>query len=104
MEVTGWSTIRHEVRRVSGIRPVKGIGDAWLGDHLDRPVNQRRTARRVYACFVEEYDFKGGESTVRRYVASVHGSQREVYIPPEFDPCQSWTMAASYSLPQSVSY
>jgi transposase len=76
---------RSESRPAPAIGPVKGIIDAWLTEDADRPPKQRHTARRIHTRLVEEYNFQGGESTVRRYVASERGSQREVYIPLEFD-------------------
>jgi transposase len=35
---------------------------------------------------VEEHGFKGGESTVRRYVRQCRPRERKVYIPLEYDP------------------
>lgn len=67
------------------IDSVKEIIDTWLAEDAERPPKQRHTARRIYIRLVEEYGFQGGESTVRRYVASIRGNQREVYIPLEFE-------------------
>lgn len=72
-------------RPAPAIAPVQGIIDAWLAQDANRPPKQRHTARRIFVRLVDEYDFQGGESTVRRYVASVRGSQREVFIPLEFE-------------------
>lgn len=42
--------------------------DNWLKSDRDKPKKQRHTAHRVYTRLVDEYGYKGGESTVRRYV------------------------------------
>jgi transposase len=42
--------------------------EEWLKQDRNSPKKQRHTARRIYTRLVEEYDFKGGESTVRRWV------------------------------------
>ena len=44
------------------------IIDIWLKGDKDKPKKQRHTARRVYNRLVEDHDYKGSESTVRRYV------------------------------------
>jgi len=58
--------------RVSpALGPWKAIVDGWLAADKDAPRKQRHTARRVYQRLVEEHGADVGESTVRRYVASV---------------------------------
>jgi len=42
--------------------------DKWLEADKEQVKKQRHTARRIYNRLVSEYDFAGGESTVRRYV------------------------------------
>jgi transposase len=42
--------------------------DGWIEGDKSRPKKQRHTGRRVFNRLVEEYGFKGAESTVRRYV------------------------------------
>ena len=78
------------MRVVPTIKPVLGpvtdIIDEWLEEDLSRPRKQRHTARRIYHRLVEEHDFKGGESTVRRYVRQHRPRERKVYIPLEYDP------------------
>ena len=44
------------------------IVDSWLKSDKDKPKKQRHTAHRVYNRLVDEHGYKGGESTVRRYV------------------------------------
>lgn len=70
-------------QRVLG--PVKHIIDTYLKEDEKRPKKQRHTARRIYRRLVEEHNFKGSESTVRRYAREVKGKQREVFIPLEYD-------------------
>lgn len=42
--------------------------DRWLESDKEKPAKQRHTAHRIYNRLVDEHGFKGGESTVRRYV------------------------------------
>lgn len=44
------------------------IIDNWLKSDKDKPKKQRHTAHRIYNRLVDEHSYKGGESTVRRYV------------------------------------
>ena len=80
----------HYTRVVPATKPVLGaftaIIDRWLDDDLSSPKKQRHTARRIYHRLVEEHGFKGGESTVRRYVRGHRPREREVYLPLEYDP------------------
>ena len=48
--------------------PYKEIIISWLDEDKSCPKKQRHTARRVYTRLVEENDFIGCESTVRKYV------------------------------------
>jgi transposase len=61
------------------------IIDAWL--ELDQQVwkKQRHTAARIYKRLVEEYDFKGSESNIRRIVHKRKALQKEVFIPLQFE-------------------
>jgi len=67
------------------LAPFTAIIDQWLDEDLTCPKKQRHTARRIYHRLVEEHSFKGGESTVRRYVRQCHPRERKVYIPLEYD-------------------
>ncbi len=42
--------------------------DGWLESDKEKPEKQRHTAHRIYNRLADEHGFKGGESTVRRYV------------------------------------
>ena len=60
--------------------------DSWLKADRDVPKKQRHTARRIYNRLVEEYDYPGGESTVRRYV-SMAKIKLGLDRPGAFIPC-----------------
>jgi transposase len=65
--------------------PYLKLIDQWLTDDKQRPKKQRHTAVRVYNRLRQEYDFQGGETTVRRYVREAKlrlgiGTQ-QVFIP-----------------------
>ena len=65
---------------------IKSI-DQWLKDDKEQPKKQRHTAVRVFNRLKQEYDFKGSETTVRRYVREAKlrlgVSGREVFIPSD---------------------
>lgn len=70
-------------RPCPAIDPFRNLIHNWLGEDERAPRKQRHTARRIYDRLVEEYQFTGGESTVRRFVAQVRPALREVFIPLE---------------------
>lgn len=59
--------------------------DQWLTDDKQRPKKQRHTAVRIYNRLCQEHDFKGSETTVRRYVREAKlrlgVGARQVFIP-----------------------
>lgn len=65
--------------------PYLGTIDKWLKDDLIQPKKQRHTARRIYNRLTIEHGYRGGESTVRRYVkfakCRLGFTETEVYIP-----------------------
>lgn len=61
--------------------PFHNVIKAWLVGDEQAPRKQRHTAKRIYDRLVEEYDFTGGESTVRHYVRKLKASIPEAYIP-----------------------
>lgn len=87
-ELTGYSPRKTQPFPVLG--PYHEIIYKWLEEDLENPKNQRHTAKRVYARLVKEYNFSGGETTVRRYVASVKRSlglkSSEAFVPLEPSP------------------
>ena len=56
---------RETVSRV--MEPVAAVVEKWLQGDREAPRKQRHTSHRVYTRLVEEYGFKGAESTVRRW-------------------------------------
>ncbi len=73
-------------------RPVLGpylaVIDRWLEEDQQRPPKQRHTARRIHELLVSEFDFQGGESTVRQYVREKR-PRPEVMIPLEHGPSEA---------------
>ncbi len=60
--------------------------DGWLKEDRGVPKKQRHTARRIYHRLIEEHGYKGGESTVRRYV-SMAKIKLGLDRPGAFIPC-----------------
>jgi len=60
--------------------------DGWLKEDREVPKKQRHTARRIYHRLVAEHGYKGGESTVRRYV-SIAKMKLGIDRPGAFIPC-----------------
>lgn len=60
--------------------------DGWLECDKDKPMKQRHTAHRIYNRLVDEHGFKGGESTVRRYVRFAK-MRLGIETPCAFIPC-----------------
>jgi hypothetical protein len=65
-----WSYKERSRQPFPALEPYIAIIDGWLESDKGQPKKQRHTARRIYNRLVLECDFTGGESTVRRYVAS----------------------------------
>jgi len=63
------------------LNPVLPLIQSWLEEDRQAPRKQRHTAHRIYHRLVEEYGFRGGESTIRRAVAVLREKTREVFIP-----------------------
>lgn len=55
-------------------------------DELEPSKKQHHTAKRIYDRLVAELDFKGGESTVRRYVRQLRGNLQQAFVPLSYDP------------------
>lgn len=71
------------------IDPVKPTIISWLIQDEMAPQKQRHSAAQIHRRLVEEYGFKGGESTVRRFVREYKLQQNKTSnssIPLEFDP------------------
>lgn len=69
--------------------PFLEIVETWLRGDLNAPAKQRHTAKRIYRRLVDEYGFKGAESTIRKVVARLRGKigpARESYVPLSASP------------------
>lgn len=77
--------VPHYRRREARPQPVMGpfaeVVKTWLAADATAPRKQRHTARRIYDRLVTEYDFAGGESTVRRLVRELKQKTPEVFVP-----------------------
>ncbi len=60
--------------------------DSWLQNDKEKPAKQRHTAHRIYNRLVDEHGYKGGESTVRRYVRLAK-LRLGIETPCAFIPC-----------------
>ena len=84
-EYTGYKARDQQPFPVLG--PFRDIIDGWLQDDKDRPKKQRHTAVRIYHRLKTEHDFRGAETTVRRYVREAKQQMgltgRTVYIPSD---------------------
>jgi transposase len=58
--------------------------DEWLKSDQSVWKKQQHTAVRIYNRLVEDYEFKGSESNIRRLVRQRKGLLQEVFIPLEF--------------------
>ena len=73
-------------------QPFPALGDyvatieSWLENDRDKPAKQRHTAHRIYNRLVDEHGYKGGESTVRRYVRFAK-MRLGIDTPCAFIPC-----------------
>ena len=63
-----WEYHRQKEALAPVMDPVAGVVERWLTEDRSAPRKQRHTARRIWERLVAEYDFQGGESTVRRWV------------------------------------
>lgn len=70
-----------KVKSCPVLDPYKDIVNEWLKQDITAPKKQRHTARRIYQRLCEEYQFKGSESTVRRFVRMLKQKATEVFIP-----------------------
>jgi transposase len=66
------------------VKRILPIIDQWLEDDLKRWGKQKHTAARIFRRLVDEYDFKGSESNLRKVVRKRKKKLQEVYIPLDF--------------------
>lgn len=81
-----WGYKERQHQPFPAIGPYLEIINNWLERDKTQPKKQRHTARRIYNRLVEEHDYKGGESTVRRYV-KVAKIDLGLDTPQAFIPC-----------------
>ncbi|HAX72501.1 MAG TPA: IS21 family transposase [Firmicutes bacterium] len=76
------------------------IEECLLDDKREKLKKQRHTAKRIHSRLVEELDFTGGESTVRRVVASMKDKLPKAFIPLSYEPAEAaqidWGEATIY--------
>ena len=68
--------------------PVAPVVEQWLQADRESPKKQRHTSHRIYTRLMEEHDFKGAESTVRKWTREAKarlGLQAAVAVVP-LDP------------------
>lgn len=84
-EYTGYTKRKTQPCPVLG--PYHDVIYKWLEEDLERPKKQRHTAKRIYDRLLNEYDFNGGETTVRKYVSIIKRSlglkNSEAFVPIE---------------------
>ena len=83
-EPWGYKERQHQPFPVLG--PYLEIINSWLERDKVQPKKQRHTARRIYNRLVEEHGYRGGESTIRRYV-KVAKIDLGLDTPQAFIPC-----------------
>ena len=62
------------------------IEECLKADEEEGGAKQKHTARRIYMRLVEEKEYKGGESTIRRAVHEIKGRIGEAFVPLAFEP------------------
>ncbi len=76
------------------------IRQCFAEDQAENLPKQCHTARRIHERLVNEKDFVGAESTVRRVVRKIKQPVKEAFVPLEFDPGEAaqidWGEATVY--------
>lgn len=76
------------------------IKECFTHDASENINKQKHTAKRIYDRLVEEREFCGGESTIRRIVKELQDKQAKVFIPLSYDPGEAiqidWGEATVY--------
>lgn len=69
-------------------------------DACNGTAKQKHTAKRIYDRLVDELNFTGGESTIRRAVRELRDKTKEAFVPLEFSPGEAvqvdWGQAVSF--------
>lgn len=88
LETSEIPTYTRKIPYVSPVlNPVIPIIKEWLQSDRNAPAKQRHTAAQIYRRLVNEYDFTGGESTVRRFVRQLRLEWQEL-TPPSSIPLE----------------
>ena len=72
---------QHERRPCPTMDLYRDLITGWLEADTRAPSKQRHSAKRIFDRLVEENQFGGGETTVRRYVARLRARPPEVFVP-----------------------
>ena len=85
LKCESWEYKNRQKQPFPVLGPYLKIIDNWLKKDMSSPKKQRHTARRIYNRLVNEHQYKGAESTVRRYVKiakrKLNINQSKVFIP-----------------------
>jgi len=66
--------------------PFREVIESILKVDETAPIKQRHTAARIFTRLHDEFNFNGGESTVRRYVRKLKSTKNECFIVLEANP------------------
>ena len=66
--------------------PFREVIESFLKVDETAPIKQRHTAARIFTRLHNEFNFNGGESTVRRYVRKLKNTKSECFIVLEANP------------------
>lgn len=101
------SQVPWERQGISGRSPfvvtdevINFIKECFAHDEFENISKQKHTAKRIYDRLVEEKEFCGGESTIRRIVRELREKQAKVFVPLSYDPGEAiqidWGEATIY--------
>ncbi|KUK52576.1 MAG: Integrase core domain-containing protein [Desulfotomaculum sp. 46_296] len=65
---------------------IKSIVEQWLEEDKNSPPKQHHTGHRIHERLVEEYNYQGSESGIRRLLGQLRRKEKETYVPLEFLP------------------
>lgn len=68
------------------ISQIKSIVEQWLEEDKNNPPKQHHTGHHIYERLVEEYNYQGSESGIRRVLGQLRHKEKETYVPLEFLP------------------
>ena len=65
------------------------VNQCFEDDAAENLTKQKHTAKRIFDRLVQEHNFTGGETTIRRLVKTLRDDAPEGHIPLEFDPAEA---------------